>query len=180
MVKYMFKKVLLFVLSVFLINSAKADSIAVVNVQEVLDNSLIIIDATKSLNKEKDDYQKKFSDKELALTKERDSISTRSSILSQADMQKEVEIFQKKVVDFQNEVKETEAKLQQKMADILTKVSTELKTIISDMLKEKEFSKYSKVINSEALLHYDAQDDITKDVLLRLNKKFKNLKSLGK
>ena len=66
------------------------------------------------------------------------------------------------------------------MTNILTKVSNELKSIINDMLKEKEFLKYSKVINSEALLHYDVQDDITKDVLLRLNKKFKNLKSLEK
>ena len=176
----MFKKVLFFVLFIFLVNLAKANSIAVVNVQEVLDNSLVIIDATKSLNKEKNDYQKKFSEKEAALTKERDSISTRSSILSQADVQKEVEVFQKKVVDFQTEVRDVETKLQQKMTNILAKVSNELKSIINDMLKEKEFSKYSKVINSEALLHYDAQDDITKDVLLRLNKKFKNLKSLEK
>ena len=176
----MYKVIVLSVLFLFSFGFANASSIAVVNVQEVLNNSLIIIDATKSLNKEKDSYQKKFSEREAALTKERDSISARSSILSQADIQKEVEVFQKKIMDFQTEVKETETKLQQKMNNILAKVSKELSIIISDMLKEKEFSKYGKVINSEKLLYYDTQDDITKSVLSRLNKKFKNLKSIEK
>ncbi len=176
----MHRIIVLFVLFLLSFNYASASSIAVVNVQEVLNNSLVIVDATKSLNKEKDDYQKKFTEREATLTKERDSISARSSILSQADIQKEVEIFQKKIMDFQTEVKDTETKLQQKMTNILTKVSNELNVIISDMLKEEEFSKYNKVINAETLLYYDTRDDITKSVLLRLNKKFKNLKSIEK
>ena len=173
------KKYLSILISLFMINIAKAD-FAVVNVQEILDNSLVIIDATKILNKEKEDYQKKFSEKELSLTKEKDNITVRSSILSQQDMQKEVELFQKKISDFQIEVRDTEIKLQQKMAQTLSKVSDELKIIISEMLKEEKFKNYDKVITSEALLYFDSKDDITKDVLQNLNKKFKNLKSLEK
>ena len=174
----MFKKILIFIFTFLLINEVKAGEIAVVNVQEILNNSLIFIDATKVLNKEKEEYQKKFSEKELNLSKEKDSISARASILSQAEVQKEIEVWQKKVFDFQEEVKDTEAKLQQRMANILSKVSDEVKLIITNMLKENNFSKYNKVINSEALLYFDENDNITKDVLLRLNKKFKTLKSL--
>ena len=176
----MFKKILVLLVTVFAINTANAGSMAVVNVQEILDNSLVIIDATKTLNKEKEDYQKKFSEKEASLTKEKESLTARTSIMSQADIQKEVELFQKKVADFQIEVRDTEVKLQQRMTTILSKVSDELKIIISEMLKEKEFSKYDSVVNSEAFLYFDSKNDITKDVLQRLNKKFKTLKSLEK
>ena len=48
------------------------------------------------------------------------------------------------------------------------------------MLKEKVFSKYDKVVDSSVMLYFDPKDDITKDVLQRLNKKFKTLKSLEK
>lgn len=176
----MFKKILILVVTVFAINIANAGSMAIVNMQEILDNSLVIIDATKTLNKEKEEYQKKFSEKETNLTKEKDNLATRTSIMSQADIQKEVELFQKKVADFQTEVRDTEVKLQQRMNNILLKVSDELKIIIFEMLKEKEFSQYSNVVNSDAFLYFDSKNDITKDVLQRLNKKFKTLKSLEK
>ena len=177
--KFIMIKVLIVLFFTFFIDIAKAD-LAVVNTQEVLNNSLVFIDATKTFNKEKDEYQKKFSDKEAMLMKEKDNIITRSSILSQQDMQKEVEIFQQKISDFQIEIRDTETKLQQKTAQVLSKLSDELKIIISEMLKEKVFSKYDKVVDSSVMLYFDPKDDITKDVLQRLNKKFKTLKSLEK
>lgn len=176
----MFKKILILIVTTLTINIANASSMAVVNMQEILDNSLVIIDATKTLNKEKEEYQKKFSEKETNLTKEKDNLAARTSIMSQTDIQKEVELFQKKVADFQTEVRDTEVKLQQRMNNILSKVSYELKIIISEMLKEKEFAQYSNVVNSDAFLYFDSRNDITKDVLQRLNKKFKTLKSLEK
>ena len=84
--------------------------------------------------------------------------------------------LQKEILEFQESVKKKEIELQDKMLSGLSKINDEIKKIISNMLKEDKYKKYGTVINSATLLYFESSNDISSDVLLRLNKTFKEVK----
>lgn len=157
------------VFSLFITTNAFA-SMAVVNVDEIVKGSTAFKKLNTTLEKEKASYQDKIKQKEIELNAKRDDLQSKSSILSQENLQKQALEFQKEILSFQEDVKKKEANLQEKLAYGLNILNTEAQKIAADIVKESE-GKYNTVINSTVLLTYSKDDDVTMEVLKRLNKK---------
>ena len=160
-----------FLLCLFMVSTTLAQDIAVVNLEQIIKNSVAFKRLNESLEKEKNEYQGKIKQKEIELNAKRDDLQSKASMFSQETLQQKSLEFQKDILSFQEEVKNKEEELQKKLTYGLNTLNEEINKIINDMSKEKDFIKYKTIINSAVLLKYDSNDDITMEVLKRLNKK---------
>lgn len=160
------------VLFIFLfIGNVFADNVAVINLESIVKESVAFKRLNTSLEKEKNSYQEKIKQKEIELNAKRDDLQSKSSLLTQETLQQKSLEFQKEVLTFQEEVKNKETELQNKLVDGLNILNNEVKVIVKGLLKEEQFKKYDKVANSALFIHYNEKDDLTLEVLKRLNKK---------
>ncbi len=151
--------------------NAFASNIAIVNVEKIVQNSVAFKELNGELEKEKNLFQTKIKQKEIELNSKKEEIDSKSSLLSQETLQKKVLDFQNEVLKFQEEIKNKEIELQGKLSKGLNKLTEEINNIVNTLLKEDNFKNYSMVINSAALLKYDEKNDISMEILKRLNKK---------
>ena len=185
------KKILvLFLFLVFPIVSF-SNNIAIVNSQDIVENSIAIINTKKKLDAEKANYQNKFSEQEKILNKRKMEIETEKSRLEEdikarkisendietkmASLQERVYKFQNDLVNFQNEVRSTEDKLNSTMMSVINFISNEVKNITTNLMKEEKYNKYDYVLTSDVVIFYKQENDITAEVLKRLNKSVKNI-----
>lgn len=155
-------------------------SMAIINTEDVLNNSLAVIDFKNQLNQEKEAIEKKFSDKEKSLASQKEILEKKAAILSQEQLQVEIMKFKQEVEKTQEEAVSAENKMQTKTLEGLEKIKNEIILILEEMLKEENYKKYDVVINSNALLFSKSENDLTKEVLKRLNKKYKTYSDLTK
>ena len=153
------------------ISNVFAGDIAVVDLENIVKESVAFKRLNESLEKEKNSYQEKIKQREIELNAKRDDLQSKSSLLSQETLQQKGLEFQKEVLTFQEEVKKKEVELQNKLVDGLSILNNEVKVIVEDLLKEEQFKEYDKVANSALFIHYNKKDDLTLEVLKRLNKK---------
>ncbi len=166
----MIKKIL-FLIGIFFSTSVFASNIAIVNVEKIVQNSTAFKELNEELEKEKDSFQIKIKQKEIELSHKKEQIDSKSSLLSQETLQKQILDFQNEVLKFQEEIKNKEIELQGKLTGGLSKLTEEISNTVNILLKEDKFKNYSTVINSAALLKYNEEDDISIEILKRLNKK---------
>lgn len=157
-----------------------ANEIAIINMENIVKESVAFKRLNDSLEKEKNTYQEKIKQKEIELNAKRDDLQSKASLLSQETLQQKSLEFQKEILTFQEEVKNKESELQSKLVDGLNILNNEVKIIVEELIKEKEFSKYNAVANSAMFIHYNTKDDLTLEVLKRLNKKNISLIKKGK
>ena len=162
------------------IAKAENSNVAVINTEDVLNNSLAVIDFKNQLNQEKETLEKKFADKEKDLAKQKETLEKKAALLSQEQLQVEIAKFKQDVEKAQEEANNAESKMQTKTLEGLEKIKNEIVLILEEMSKEENFSKYDVVINSNALLFSKNENDLTKEVLKRLNKKYKTYSDLNK
>lgn len=175
--------VLLFTFTIIFTNTRanelqNTSNIAVVNVEEILDNSLAVIDFKNALNTEKESLEKQFKDKQEALADKRATIEKKAQIISQEQLQSEIESFQQEVAKLQEEAGKAEEKMQTKTITGLQKIKEKLSEIVKEMLNEDEYKQYKIVANANSLLYFDGNIDLTKEVLKRFNKKYKTFNDL--
>ena len=167
------RKTLLVIFSFFIMSSAFANNIAIVDVAKIVEGSTAFKKLSDSLEKEKNSYQDKIKQKEIELNAKKDDLQSKSSILSQENLQKQALEFQKEILSFQEEIKTKEAELQEKLAYGLEVLNNEVQEIVKQIVEENK--KYNLVLNSNVLLYSEDKNDITMEVLKRLNKKNINL-----
>ncbi|MDD2840415.1 MAG: OmpH family outer membrane protein [Rickettsiales bacterium] len=168
----------LVVLTLMLSNfEARANEVAIVNLEEIVNNSTAIIKVKKKLEIKKSDIEKKLKAEEKVLTEERIALESRIKMLSQDVAQEKAIAFQEKVVSFQNKVKDNENELQKNFMDAYIEVTNNIKDIIVEMKNEKD-SKYtfSVVLPKTSTLYNDKNIDISAEILARLNKRLKEIK----
>lgn len=164
------KKILLFTFLLFSFNTF-AGEIAVVDMEKIIQNSSAFKQLSDSLEKEKNSYQEKIKQKEVELNNKKDELESKSALLSKETLQKQAFEFQNEVLKFQGEIKEKEDELRENLSKGMNTLAKEVADIVNSMLKEDKYKKYSMVINSGVLLHHKDEDDISMEVLKRLNKK---------
>ena len=165
------KKICVILFSIFCVGTALANNIAVVDLEYIMQNSVAFKRLNDSLEKEKKSYQEKIKQKEIELTTKRDKLQSQASLLSQECLQQKTNEFQKELLSFQEEVKNKENELQKKLMDGLAVLNNEVKTIVNDIVKEDKYNKYTSVLSTSIMLYYRDDDNITTEVLKRLNKK---------
>lgn len=142
--------------------------VAVVNVQQVLQQSPRVADLSKKLESQFKTRQTKIGDDQKALQDELDKFKKESPTLSQKDrdnMQKKIagdraELV-KRVVAYQQDLQKEQGKI---MQDILNN----LNTIVTGIAKKQNFA---LVLDSQAVIFAADGSDITKDVAKQFNNK---------
>ena len=167
---------------IFTINGSSATSnysnVGVVNTDDILNNSLAVLDFKNQLNQEKETLEKKFAEKDKNLASQKDILEKKAAILSREQMQAEVLKLREEFEKTQQEAANAENKMQTKTLEGLEKIKNEIILILEEMSKEEKYKKYDIIINSNALLFSKNENNLTKEVLKRLNKKYKTYNDL--
>ena len=142
--------------------------VAVVNVQQVLQQSPRVAALSKQLEGQFKDRQTKIGDEQKALQDELDKFKKDSTTMTQKDrdaMQKKIandrSDLVKKVVAYQND-------LQKEQNRIMQGVLGDLNSIVSQIAKQQS---YALVLDSQAVVYAGNGTDITKDVAKQFNAK---------
>lgn len=143
------------------------DSIAVLDMQKVIENASSIRPIKEKLEQEKKDFEISLKEKERALQEEHEDIESKVSILSSTKIQQKRDEFQKKVMEFQREANEKNSKLQAKFSKFSEKLTEEINTI----LKNDKYKIYSVILNSAFIVYNNSAVDITSEVIKDINKK---------
>ena len=162
--------ILIFSISFFLsyrLYSKEQDTIAIVDMEKVFENTNCIKTAKEKLENEKKAIENSIRETERALQEEQEDIESKVSILSQAKIQQKREEFQKKVMEFQQEINEKNTKLQTKFNNLLDKIKNEVTLV----LKTDKYKIYSVILNNALIIHNNSAIDITQEVIKDLNKK---------
>lgn len=167
----MMKKVLFIFTFVLFSFDVLASNIAVVDIEKIAQGSTAFRKLSDELEKEKNSYQDKIKQRELELNTKKEDLESKSSLLSKESLQKQAMEFQNEVIKFQEEIKNKEQELQMRMASGMNILVKEIGSISKELLKEEKYNKYSVVISSAVLVSYNEEDDISMEVLKRLNKK---------
>ena len=172
------KRVLALVSSILLVVGAQAyaaptttattSNIAVVNVQQVFQQSPKITELNKKLQNQFKSRQDKLVAAQKSLQDELDKFKKESPTMSQKDK----DALQKKIVDDQSNLAKEASAFQQDLAKeqskIMKSVLTQLNDIISTLAKQNG---YTLVLDSQAVIYASDTSDITKQVSALFDKK---------
>jgi len=142
--------------------------VAVVNVQQVLQQSPHVAELSKKLEGEFKTRQTKIGDEQQALQTEMDKFKKESPTLSQKDkdaIQKKIAndraVLLKKVVAYQQD-------LQKEQNKVMQGILADLNGIVSSIAKAHG---YALVLDNQAVIYSGEGNDITKDVADKFNGK---------
>lgn len=142
--------------------------VAVVNVQQVLQQSPRVAELSKKLESQFKARQSKISDQQKALQDELDKFKKESPTMSQ----KERDAMQKKVStersDLVKQVVAYQQDLQKEQNKIMQGILSDLNGIVSSIAKDQS---YGLVLDSQAVIYASDSNDITKDVASKFNSK---------
>ena len=157
--------------------NARANEVAVINLEEIIINSTSLNKVQKKLKAKKSDWEKKLKVEEKSLKNEGKALESQLKMLSQEVAREKVSTFQNKMLAFQNKVKESENELQKTYMNAYVEVTNNIKDIIVEMKNEKD-SKYAfnLVLPKASTLYNNSDIDISREVLKRLNKRLKEIK----
>ena len=170
------KKVLALVSSVLLVGASSvyaadattAPTIAVVNVQQVFQQSPKIAELNKKLQSEFKARQEKLVAEQKNVQSEMDKFKKESTTMSQKDK----DALQKKIIESQSKLAKEASAFQQDLAKeqgkIMKTVLTQLNEIISGIAKKNT---YSVVLDSQAVIYANDSTDLTKQVAKEFDKK---------
>lgn len=152
--------------------TAVKSSIAVINVQQVMNESTAAKSMRDQLENKQKEFQKLISKQEKALQEDDKELSKKRSVLSKEAFEKKLREFQIKATDLQKDVQSKKAILEMASARALGQIQKTTTEIISDLAKEKSFT---VALPTSQILYADSSLDISEDVLARLNKKLPTL-----
>ncbi|MBA3660896.1 MAG: OmpH family outer membrane protein [Gammaproteobacteria bacterium] len=142
--------------------------VAVVNVQQVLQQSPRVSELSKKLEAQFKTRQTKINDEQKALQDELDKMKKESPTMSQKDR----DAMQKKVAaeraDLVKQVVAYQQDLQKEQNRIMQSILNDLNGIVSGIAKNQN---YALVLDSQAVIFAPDGNDITKDVSSQFNAK---------
>jgi outer membrane protein len=142
--------------------------VAIVNVQQVLQQSPRVAALSKKLEGEFKDRQTKIGDEQKALQDELDSFKKESTTMTQKDR----DAAQKKMAadraDLVKKVVAYQQDLQKEQNKVMQGILKDLNSIVSTIAKKES---YSLVLDSQAVIFALDGNDITKDVAKQFNDK---------
>jgi outer membrane protein len=155
--------------AIFCLNTAAiAGNIAIIDVEDVLKNSLVMKDIQNKVTKKQDEYQKDVNKKQSALEAEEKALNSKKSVLSKEALDTEAKNFEKKVIALKEFVDQKQNILKKASLESMNKVNEKIKEIITQISKEKDLD---LILPASQVLYYKDEMDISETVLKSLNKK---------
>lgn len=148
-------------------------TIAVVDVQYILANSLAIKDLRRQIEAITQNLHTQMTNKELELKKNEESLIDLKGKISSAESEKETAGFNKKVSEAQKYAQQQKIKLEKANSDGILRVHNATIETIKEVCNARSCN---IVLPSSQLLYADTKLNITADVLEKLNKKISTIK----
>ena len=149
-------------------NIAFASQFGVLDVDKIIQESSAVVDIQKKVDAKKVAYETEINKKQSQLEVEQKKLEDKKITLSKEAFEKEVKGFETKVDDLKTYIDRKQNSLKKASIDAMSKVNDKVKTIVSDIAKEKELD---TIIPASQTLYFKDELDITAEVLSRLNKK---------
>ena len=149
-------------------NIAFAAQIGVLDVDKIIQESSAVVDIQKKVDAKKVAYETEINKKQSQLEAEQKKLEDKKITLSKEAFEKEVKGFETKVDDLKTYIDRKQNSLKKASIDAMSKVNDKVKTIVSDIAKEKVLD---TIIPASQTLYFKDELDITAEVLSRLNKK---------
>ena len=161
------RKILIFLFFFFTFEVSYAENkIAYININYILNNSIVGKSISEHLQNIKENKIKEFQSTEKQLAKKEENIIKKKNIISEDEFIKEVDILKKEINEYKNEKKKFDTKVDEKKIKYTKIVLKSLNPIISKYVEENSiqivFSKKDIVIAKKDL-------DITDPVMNLLN-----------
>jgi len=145
-----------------------APVIIIVDVQQILRDSLVAKNIQSQMNDRTDRYTKEVSSQENELRHTQDELERQRTVLSTDAFNAKMRDFQQRYDALDHGVQATRQALQQAYNDAMTRVENTALQIISDIATER---KANLVVTKAAVLFEAPGLDITQDVIKRLDDK---------
>ena len=148
-------------------------SIAFMDMKQILNNSKAGKGAQDYLQKLFKDGQKKYSDLEIKLKKEERDLLAKKTILSKEEYKKNSDMLRDKVIKYQKDRRESLDKIAQKRADAKENLLKKLNPIIEKYTEENNIA---LIIDKKNVVAGLPELDITNKIIEILNKELPTLK----
>lgn len=149
-------------------------NIAVVDIQQVLQESKAAKDIREKIKNKRDKYQDEITKEEEKLREEEKKLASQRGVLSKEAFEQKREEFKEKLIKVQRDVQEKRANLDNTLSGSLAQVQKVVFEIIENLAKEKNFE---LAIPTSQILYAQKGLNITNDVLKRLDKKLPKVKT---
>lgn len=146
--------------------------IIIVDVQQILRDSLVAKNVQAEMTKRTDRYTKEVSNQEDELRQTQDELERQRTVLSADAFNAKMRDFQQRYDALDHGVQATRQALQQAFNDAMTKVENAALQIISDIAAER---KANLVLTKAAVLFTAPGLDVTQEVIRRLDEKMPNV-----
>lgn len=148
------------------------NSIGFVNVKVIITNSNAFINFTQTQTKKQEALEKKISNIRQSLEKKQQDLMNKMNFISKEQALKEESSFKMEAMTAQEEINKEGMQLQQEAMEMASKLKNEIDSITSELVKEEKYSNYKIILDSENAVLFDSKDDISSEILERLNKKY--------
>jgi Skp family chaperone for outer membrane proteins len=148
--------------------------IAVVDVQSVLENSLVVRALRSSIEEINKKMQQELSQQELELKEIEDDLIKKRDKLSEIDFEKELSFFNHKVNLAQQKSQLQKSQLEKAYAEAMAKVHEATLNIIKNFSQKNK--RYNLVLPSSQILFAADNLNITSQVIDELNKSLSDIK----
>jgi Skp family chaperone for outer membrane proteins len=147
-------------------NNGDTQTIAVMDMQALLQNSTAADSIQSQLNAKRDEFQQTIQAEEAELQSAEEELSRQQSVLSEEEFAKKRQEFQRQVAEFQRTVQQRRQQLDQAYANALTKLRNDILELTADVSEEDGID---IVLSRQQVVIADKDIDITDMVMTRLN-----------
>lgn len=147
-----------------------AESVAVVDVQRVVNESIIGKAARSNLEREMQKAKVKISNLQADVEKQKSDLDKQSAILSGAALDEKREALMKKQRDVQRSYQDVQEQLAQLNDKEIRKVVDEINTVVKDLAKQRSYE-FVFERDRQAVVFVAPRLDITQEVIKILDKK---------
>ena len=165
--------ILSFITLFIALGEANAANVAVLDVENVLKNSLVAKDIQSQLSAKLKEFQAEIDQKQTELEAEGKKLDSKKSVLSESAFQNEQDEFEKKINKVKYTIDERQNSLKSAAKKALDQVNEKINIIISDITKEQ---KIDLIVPAAQTIFYAESIDISSEVLKRLNKAITKVK----
>jgi len=153
-----------------LVTEARAQSVAIIDTQKIISESIIGKAAKNNLEGQIKKGQAKLAALKADFEKQRGELEKQSAILSGAALQSRREDLQKKQLEFQKAYEEIQEKLSKANDAEIAKVLKQINEVVEELAEERDYN-FVFERDRQAVLYSSEKLDITEDVVKILDKK---------
>lgn len=150
-----------------------ATSIAVVDIKLIVEKSKAALSLAKQLQETQGKFQKEIKKVETSLKEKEEKLVKQKSIIEESAYEEKVKQFQSEVFDANQNVKKKKATLEKGYLKGLEQIRGVTLDIIADIARA---NKYSIVLPKSQLLYSEKANDISEQVLAKLDSKLSSVK----